>query len=161
MYLKMKKSALTFVILISTFLAVKSQNTATTSPTQDNTSNAVITFDNLVHDYGSVYQGADGNCEFKFTNAGTDPLILSNVQTSCGCTIPSWPKEPVLPGKSAVIKVNYTKTNIVGIISKQITVYSNGKNGTIVLSIKGTVLETPIITSPEKPVNDEATPLAK
>jgi hypothetical protein len=157
----MKKFTITCVIVISTFLAIKAQPITTTDPAKDNASKAVITFDNLVHDYGSIYQGADGNCEFKFTNTGTDPLILSNVQTSCGCTIPSWPKEPILPGNSSVIKVNYTKTNNVGIISKQITVYSNAKNGTIVLNIKGTVLEVPVFSSPEKPVNDGATPLAK
>ena len=158
----MKRSALTLVILVYAFLAIKAQNTTkTTTLTPDNTSNAVITFDNIVHDYGTIYQGADGNCEFKFTNTGTDPLVLSNVQSSCGCTIPSWPKEPILPGKSGVIKVNYTKTNMAGTISKQITVYSNAKNGTIVLSIKGTILEVPNISSPEKPVNDGATPLAK
>jgi hypothetical protein len=158
--MKTKQFILTFVILISTFLFIKAQ-TRTSSISTDNTNESEITFETLVHDYGSVYQGADGNCEFKFTNTGKEPLILSNVQTSCGCTIPSWPKEPILPSQSGIIKVNYTKMNIQGTISKQITVYSNAKNGTIVLNIKGTILEEPKINSPEKLINDGATPLAK
>jgi len=156
----MKKSVLTIVMLISTFLVANAQNSAAPVTTAE-TNGSEITFESLVHDYGTVYQGANGNCEFRFTNTGTEPLILSNVQTSCGCTVPSWPKEPILPGKTGVIKVNYTKMNMAGTISKQITVYSNAKNGNIVLSIKGTVLEAPKVVSPEKPVNDGATPLAK
>jgi len=158
--MKIKQSVLTFVILISTFLIVKAQ-TAASSTSTDNTNKSEITFETPVHDYGSVYQGANGNCEFQFTNTGKEPLILSDVKTSCGCTVPSWPKEPILPGKTGIIKVNYTKMNTPGIISKQIAVYSNAKNGTIALSIKGTVLEEPKINSPEKLVNDGATPLAK
>ena len=154
----MKKSVLTLILLISTLLFVKAQTPTSSS---DNPNSPEITFENIVHDYGTVNQGADGNCEFKFTNTGKEPLILSNVRTSCGCTVPSWPKEPILPGKTGAIKVNYTKMNVAGTISKQITVYSNAKNGTIVLNIKGTVLESPKINSPEKPVNNEAIPLAK
>lgn len=157
MAMKIKMLILNCLVLVFTCITVKAQVIASTDPA----SNAEIKFDKLVHDYGSVNQGADGNCEFKFTNTGTEPLVLSNVTTSCGCTVPSWPKEPILPGKTGIIKVNYTKMNSVGTISKQITVISNAKNGTIVLSIKGSVLETPKVISPEKPVNDDATPIAK
>jgi hypothetical protein len=151
------------IVLISVFLFYASLCTIaqTKDAPQNAKSNAVIKFDSLVHDFGTVYQGANGNCEFKFTNKGKEPLILSNVMTSCGCTIASWPKEPILPKRTGVIKVNYTKMSIAGTISKQITVYSNAKNGTIILSIKGTVLEKPKITSPEKPVDENGTPLAK
>lgn len=124
------------------------QTTTTTSPTQ-NDNGPVITFNKLVHDYGTVTKGGNGDCEFVFTNTGKEPLILSNVQTSCGCTVPVWPKDPILPGKTGTIKVTYTKMNIVGTISKQITVYSNGSNGTVVLSIKGTVVESTDTSSPK------------
>lgn len=145
-----------FILILAFNAFLLNAQTTTTS-----TNGSEITFNKLVHDYGTVAQGADGNCEFVFTNSGNEPLILSNVQTSCGCTVPSWPKEPVMPGKTGTIKVNYTKMSIAGTISKQITVYSNAKNGTIVLSIKGTVTEKPKITSPEKPVNEGFTPIAK
>jgi len=153
----MKRSGLTFVFLISTFFVVNAQNSLAA---KDTSSKAEITFETLIHDYGTVYQGADGIYEFKFKNTGTDPLILSNVKSSCGCTIPSWPKEPILPGKSGAIKVNYTRMNNPGTISKQVTVYSNAKNGTIILNIKGTILVTPTANSPEKPVNMGSTPVA-
>ncbi len=146
----MKKIIITLSLMLFGMAITFGQTTTTTttSPTQDDNGPA-ITFAKLVHDYGTVTKGGDGNCEFKFTNSGKEPLILSNVQTSCGCTVPDWPKDPILPGKTATIKVNYTKMNIVGTISKQITVYSNATNGTVVLSIKGTVVESTDATSPK------------
>lgn len=100
-----------------------------------------ISFDKLVHDYGTIEKGADGMCEFVFTNIGKEPLILENVRSSCGCTVPSWPKEPVKKKKSGTIKVKYN-TNRVGTISKSVTVYSNAKNSPIRLKITGKVIDT-------------------
>ncbi|MHB8136100.1 MAG: DUF1573 domain-containing protein, partial [Anaerolineaceae bacterium] len=97
-----------------------------------------IVFEKIVHDYGTIAQGADGNCEFKFTNTAKTPLILSNVKASCGCTVPEWPKEPIAPGKSSSIKVKYN-TATVGAFNKSITVSSNALNGTVMLQIKGNV----------------------
>jgi hypothetical protein len=101
--------------------------------------NDSIVFEKTVHDYGTIAQGADGNCEFKFTNKGKTPLILSNVRASCGCTVPEWPKEPIEPGKEGVIKVKYN-TNSPGSFNKSITVNSNAVNATVMLKIKGNVL---------------------
>jgi hypothetical protein len=97
-----------------------------------------IVFEKLVHDYGTITKGADGETEFKFTNKGDKPLILSNVRSSCGCTVPSWTKEPVEPGKTGTIKVKYD-TRRVGAFSKSITVSSNAVNSRVVLRIKGNV----------------------
>ena len=102
----------------------------------------VIQFDSLVHDYGTIVKGSDGGCEFVFRNAGKTPLILNNVQASCGCTVPEWTREPVQPGKSGVIKVKYN-TQIVSTFNKSITVISNAKNSPVILSIKGVVTEPP------------------
>lgn len=110
---------------------------------------ATITFDKTVHDYGTIYQDADGNCLFTFTNTGKAPLILTNVYSTCGCTVPSWPKEPIMPGKSNVIKVKYN-TSRLGAIKKSVTVESNASNGSVRLSIKGNVLMKPTETLPEK-----------
>lgn len=101
-------------------------------------STLVINFESTVHDYGTIAQGSDGTYEFKFTNDGKSPLILSNVRSSCGCTVPSWTKEPVAPGKSGTIKVVYN-TNIAGNFNKSITVSSNAKNSEVLLQIKGSV----------------------
>ena len=72
-------------------------------------STLIIKFASTVHDYGAIEQGSDGSCNFVFTNTGQTPLVLSNVRASCGCTVPTWPREPVLPGKDGTIKVVYIK----------------------------------------------------
>lgn len=107
------------------------------APTQASTQDSLL-FEKNAHDYGTIVQGADGNCEFRFTNKGKSPLVLNNVHASCGCTIPEWPKEPIAPGKSSSIKVKYN-TAIVGNFNKSITVNSNAVNNTVVLQIKGNV----------------------
>jgi hypothetical protein len=97
-----------------------------------------IIFEKLIHDYGTIVQGGDGYCEFEFTNKGINPLILSNISASCGCTVPEWPREPIAPGKTGVIKVKYN-TNVIGAFNKSITVNSNANNSLVVLRIKGNV----------------------
>jgi hypothetical protein len=119
----------------------------------------VIKFNVVVHDYGTIYQGADGNCNFSFKNEGDEPLILSNVRSSCGCTVPSWPKDPILPGQTSSIKVTYD-TKRLGTISKQITVSSNATEPSLVLNIKGNVIAKPNEILPEKMTNDGFTPSA-
>lgn len=118
----------------------------------------VIQFEKTVHDYGQLMQGDDGECEFKFKNTGKEALILSNVFSSCGCTVPVWPKEPIMPGKTEVIKVKYN-TSRLGTINKKVTVVSNAENGAIELFIKGNVSAKPAETLPEKsqsPVETQA-----
>lgn len=100
---------------------------------------AEITFDKEVHDYGTIKQGANGVCEFKFKNTGKEPLIISNARGSCGCTVPEWPKEPIKPGESGTIKVSYD-TKRVGPINKSVTISSNARtNPEKVLRITGNV----------------------
>ena len=109
-----------------------------------------IEFEKVVHDYGDIPFNGNGECEFRFTNTGNEPLLIQKPKSSCGCTIPSWPNEPILPGESDVIKVTY-RTNRVGAINKTVTVTSNAlKNSTVVLRIKGRVLEQAAEAMPEK-----------
>ncbi len=128
----MKKISLILIFVMLGFFASKAQ-TSTAKP-----SGPEVTFESLEHDYGTIVQGADGNCVFKFKNTGNEPLILSDVRKSCGCTTPTWSKEPILPGQSGEIKVGYN-TNNVGTFSKTITVLSNALNASVTLVIKGTV----------------------
>jgi len=107
----------------------------------------VIKFKSLVHDYGNIYKGDNGVCHFEFTNAGKADLQLTNVSSSCGCTVPEWPKDPIAPGQSATIKVSYD-TKRVGGISKSIYVDSN-TGERVTLSIKGNISETPQEIVPE------------
>ena len=98
-----------------------------------------ISFDKTVLDYGTVKVGADGHRIFKVKNTGDKPLIISRVQASCGCTTPEWSQDPIMPGKTAQIKVGYN-TTIVGPFTKIIEVYSNDPvNSRSVINIKGTV----------------------
>ena len=135
-----------FLLLAFGMVAFAQQPASTSS---DTANGPYIRFEKVVHDYGTLEQGADGTCEFKFTNTGNEPLILNKPTSSCGCTVPTWPKEPILPGKGDVIKVTYATHNV-GIINKTVTVTSNAKNSRVVLSIKGTVIAKPTETLPEK-----------
>ena len=101
-----------------------------------------IEFAEQVHDYGKVKKGGDGNCEFVFPNTGNEPLILSNVKASCGCTVPTWTKEPIMPGKTGTIKVRYNTNTSPQSFTKTITVSSNSINAPrLTLKIKGTIVE--------------------
>jgi hypothetical protein len=122
---------------------------------------AKIEFDKLEHDYGTIDQGANGATEFRFTNTGTEPLIISNAKGSCGCTVPEWPKEPIAPGASSSIKVKYD-TKRVGPISKTVTITSNAvDNGNTLLKIKGTVnaVASELDAMPAMKTIDGATPV--
>ncbi len=123
--------------------------TPTAQPSQPQTE---IQFETEVHDFGDVKQGAPTAFKFKFKNVGKEPLILSRVQASCGCTVPTWPKEPIMPGKSAEIEVTYNSNNP-GVFSKGITVESNAKNTPKTLMIKGNVIaepKSPVVVDPNK-----------
>ncbi|RLD32399.1 MAG: hypothetical protein DRI88_03440 [Bacteroidetes bacterium] len=109
-----------------------------------------ISFETTLHEYGDIELNSDGSFDFVFTNTGNEPLILSKPRSSCGCTIPSWPKEPILPGESNVIKVTYN-TKKAGPFNKTVTIYSNAKgNSSVVLRIKGKVIAKPAEALPEK-----------
>lgn len=99
---------------------------------------AKIEFKTDTVDYGEIEKGSDGIRIFEFTNTGNAPLIISKVSSSCGCTIPKKPEDPILPGKTGEIQVKYD-TKRVGPIRKAITVISNTDTPTKVLIIKGEV----------------------
>ncbi len=132
----MKKFFLLSLFVSMAFTMINAQETKT----QEQPLNGPkISFSEQEHNYGTIQKGGDGNCEFVFTNEGNEPLILSNVKASCGCTTPSWTKEPIMPGKTGTIKVRYN-TNNVGSFTKTITVTSNAIDSPrITLKIKGKV----------------------
>lgn len=109
-----------------------------------------MVFENETIDYGTIAHNADGKREFVLTNNGNKPLIISNAQGSCGCTVPTFPKEPIAPGAKAVIGVKYA-TDRVGPFTKTVTLTTNltdATKATKVLTIKGTVLPDPPSPSP-------------
>jgi hypothetical protein len=101
---------------------------------------AKIEFKTDVIDYGIIEKGADGVRVFEFTNTGDAPLIISKVNSSCGCTVPKKPEGPILPGATGQIEVKYD-TNRVNPIRKTITVLSNAETPTVALKIKGEVID--------------------
>ena len=153
----MQKVIFSFVLLIFAAFTLQAQDV---QPVPADPNAPEISFDKTVHDYGTIVQGSDGTCEFKFTNTGKEPLILQKPVSSCGCTVPTWPQEPVLPGKSDVIKVTYATHNV-GPINKTVTVTSNAKTARVVLSIKGNVVAKPADKVPEKTNDNSATPISK
>lgn len=92
-----------------------------------------------IHNFGKIDQGKPVKTEFEFTNSGNAPIIITQVQTSCGCTASEYPKTPILPGQTKTIKVGYNAANM-GTFSKTITVRSNSEKPTTVLFIKGEVV---------------------
>lgn len=115
----------------------------------------MLSIDKEVHDYGTITQGNNGDCEFTVTNTGDQPLIISQCQGSCGCTVPNCDTAPIKPGATSVIKVHYD-SNRVGAINKSVTITSNATNApSKVVTIKGTILASEG-TSPVK----EASPVA-
>ena len=108
--------------------------------TNSQTSQAEITFEKSTFDFGDIKQGQVVNAVFKFKNTGKEPLILSNVSTTCGCTVPSWPKDPIAPGKSAEISATFNSAGKMGQQNKVITIFSNAKNGQTQVSIVCNVL---------------------
>lgn len=100
-----------------------------------------LKFDALEHDFGKIPQGDPVSFEFKFTNNGSSVLILTDVKASCGCTTPTWPQEPIMPGATGTITAEYNAAAD-GVFDKTITVYSNAANKEVVLKLKGVVEKT-------------------
>ena len=134
----MKTQLFILIISLITFSVTYSQDVNEKSDNKADKKKPVLVFEKVLHDFGSIDYDGNGTCEFVYKNSGKEPLILSNVQASCGCTIPEWSKEPLKKGETAVIKVKYD-TKRPGSFTKTITVTSNAKNKTEVLTIKGNV----------------------
>ncbi|HQU99816.1 MAG: DUF1573 domain-containing protein [Bacteroidia bacterium] len=98
-----------------------------------------ISFEEELHDFGTLPFGGNGNFDFKFTNTGKEPLVISNAKGSCGCTVPKWPKEPIMKGQTGSINVNYD-TKRVGPFTKTVTINSNAKTASKTITIKGNVM---------------------
>lgn len=153
----MKKFLLSFTLLLAFGLTTIAQ-TSVEAPANPNA--PLIALDKTTYDYGTMYQKADGNTFFVYTNEGKEPLILSKVKSSCGCTIPKWSRQPLMPGQSDTIKVKYD-TKRLGSFHKSITITSNASNPTVILKIQGKVIPEPAETMPTKNVDSEMSPVNK
>ena len=124
----MKFKVLSIITLFICFLAFSQEK------------KAEIKFEENLIDYGEIEYNSDGKRTFKFTNIGEAPLIFNRISSSCGCTVPKKPDQPIKPGESAEIEVEYD-TKRIGVFIKAISVSSNAINSNVVLRIKGEVLE--------------------
>ncbi|WP_080059036.1 DUF1573 domain-containing protein [Spirosoma aerolatum] len=117
----------------------------------------VLKFAKETHDFGKVEQGKPVTYVFEFKNTGTDPVVISDAQASCGCTKPSWTREPVMPGKTGTVSATFNAAAM-GPFNKSVTVTSNAEAGQTVLYLKGEVVTqkeaetaaTPAATAPKK-----------
>jgi hypothetical protein len=137
----MKKTILSMALLTFGVFTLNAQ-----TPTTEQNWNAPIQFEKETHDYGTIKNGSDGTCEFKFKNTGKEPFVIANAKGSCGCTVPEWPKEAIAPGKTGTIKVSYD-TKRTGAINKNVTLdiqnVGKDKKASKTLFIKGTVEPPP------------------
>jgi len=100
----------------------------------------VLAFEKNSHDFGDIYQGDNVEHVFKFTNTGNEPLIISNIQVTCGCTAPSWPKNPIPPGGKGEIKIGFNSAGKMGRQNKTVTVVSNAVNEDNLISFVTNIL---------------------
>ncbi len=97
-------------------------------------------FEKEVIDYGKINVGSEGKRVFEFTNVGDEPIVIKNISSTCGCTVPKKPEKPIMPGEKGEIEVSYD-TKRLGGFSKAITIISNAKNQRKVLKIKGFIVK--------------------
>ena len=88
-------------------------------------SGPVLTFEKNTHDFGDITQGDRVEKVFTFTNTGNEPLIISDIRVTCGCTVPKWPRQPIMPGEKGEITVGFNSAGKMGKQNKTVTVISN------------------------------------
>lgn len=109
--------------------------------TYDKNALPVITFEKDFHDFGRLISGEQVTYSFKFKNSGKSLLVISDVSTSCGCTVSSFPKQPIKPGESSTIDVSFDSANRHGLQTKTVTVFANTQPPTATLRIQSNVVE--------------------
>ncbi len=164
-----KVFALAFSLMLAAPALTMAQATmtpATAAPAMEKKSGAMMTPDEMKYEFGSVKQGDIVEHVFTFRNTGTEPLVISNVGVSCGCTTPEYTKDPVMPGKAGKITARFNTAGKMGQQNKVLTVNSNNANGDVQLTLSGTIAEgatAPIIVAPSvsTTMDAKATPVAK
>ena len=133
---------------------------APTAAVVDNKNAPEMTFEHDEYNFGTVKQGEKVTHIFTFTNTGKEPLIITNAAGSCHCTVPEWPKDPVLKGQKASIKVVFDSSGKMGLQDKTVTIQSNAKTNPKIIHVKGTV-EVPAQTDQAAPAqkDNNAAPL--
>lgn len=135
----MTRYTLTFIVCVCASFVLRAQPQVTVA----NPNGPVMKFDSTAYWFDTVYQGSIVDHEYHFTNTGKEPLIIFNVCGSSGSVCPSFPKEPIAPGKSSFIRIVFSTTGKMGPQDKTVTITSNASEPTIVLHIRGIVTAAP------------------
>ena len=133
------------MILVAAFaiavVALGQELTASIKKTKPTQPAAVFNWVATTFDFGKIEKGTPVTHEFTFTNAGTDALIISSVQASCGCTVTDYTKDPIPPGEKGFVKATYNAAKP-GVFSKTVTINANTEDELVLLTIKGEVTES-------------------
>jgi len=127
-----------FSVLLIAFLIVEGLSTVSAQTL----TGAAITWEDTAYDFGEIVAGDKVEHTFKFSNKGTEPLVITNVQVTCGCTTPKgWPRDPIAPGKKAELVVQFNSAGKIGRQNKVVTVISNAVEGNSQVTFTATVLK--------------------
>ncbi len=129
----------TIIILSIIFVSLSLNFNGINAISQDRA--AEIKFNKTMHDFGKVKKGSkELKCKFKYTNVGNDVLFITRIVKSCGCTEPTYSKQPLMPGQSAEIEIGYTETDALGPFNKKLTIFSNATTESVIITIKGEII---------------------
>ena len=128
------------IILVLAFLLANVAVQAQQKKENQSTGGPVLAFAEDRYEFGDIKQGDKVEHTFDFENTGNEPLIISNVLTTCGCTVPKWPREPIAPGGTGKIEVVFNSTNKSGVQNKVVTILSNAGEGRTKVTLYGNVL---------------------
>ena len=143
------KKILLALALIGTFAGVQAQDTKVSPDQLDNKNAPELKLEVEEYNFGTIKQGENVTYDFKFVNAGKEPLIITAANGTCGCTVPSYPKEPIAKNGKGVIHVEFNSTGKMGMQDKTVTLTSNSKGGPKILHLKGNVeAPAPVVESP-------------
>lgn len=136
----MKKYLILFLLIgFTAFVFAQTKVPAKSPATKVN--GPILTFEKSTHDFGDIFQNDVVDHVFKFTNTGNEPLIISNIQVTCGCTAPEWPRQPIAPGGKGEIKIAFNSAGKMGKQNKTVTVVSNASNDENTISFVANILD--------------------
>ncbi len=139
----MKKAIIMLMGIAMGATAANAQNVANNNIQKQTSQSGKLVFEKDTYDFGEVTEGPAAQYDFVFSNTGKAPVIISKVVASCGCTTPTWPSKPVSPGTKDKIHVSYNTQGRPGPFVKDVTVFSDAEQATMVVHIKGTVKTKP------------------
>ncbi|MFN8144277.1 MAG: DUF1573 domain-containing protein [Bacteroidia bacterium] len=145
--MKIKFLLIAFALVCTLPSFAQDEKKVLTNIGNEDNNQASFKFETEEHNFGTITQGESVTYEFKFTNTGTEPLIISKAEGSCGCTVPIYPKEPIMRGQASAVKVTFNSTGKMGVQDKTVTLTSNAKQNPMIIHMKGTV---------EKPISQPA-----